>query len=90
MSTTAFDTLSAAQDLEAAGIERKHAEAIAKVVHHGDERAATKADLDTAVTALRSELRADLAGIEARMYRALWIQGGAIVAILTALRFLPL
>ena len=90
MSTTAFDTLSAAQNLEAAGIERKHAEAIAKVVNHGDERAATKADLDTAVTALRSELRADLAGIEARMYRALRIQGGAIVAILTALRFLPL
>ncbi len=68
-----------AQDLEAAGIERKHAEAIAKVVNHGDERAATKADLDTAVTALRSELRADLAGIEARMYRALRIQGGTIV-----------
>ena len=28
-------------------------------------------------------------GLEARMYRALWIQGGAIIAILTALRFLP-
>ena len=40
MATTAFDTLSAVQDLEAAGIERKHAEAIAKVVNPGDERAA--------------------------------------------------
>ena len=58
MSTTAFDTLSAAQDLEAAASSAIHAEAIAKVVNHGDERAATKADLDTAVTALRSELRA--------------------------------
>ena len=68
MSTAAFDTLSAAQDLEAAGIERKHAEAIAKVVHHGDERAATKADLAAAI-----------AGLEARMYRALWIQAVAII-----------
>ena len=83
MTATAFDTLTATEELEAAGIERKHAEAIAKIVNHGDARAATKADLDTAVTALRSELRADL-------YRALWFQGGAIIAILTALRFLPI
>ena len=40
---------------------------------------ATKADL----AALRSELRAD-------PYRALWFQGGGIIVILTALRFLPL
>ena len=58
MAATPFDTLTAAQDLEAAGIERKHAEAIAKVVNHGDERAATKADLDTVATTLRSELDA--------------------------------
>jgi len=37
---------------------------------------------------LRSEFKADLASLEARMYRALWIQGGAIVAIVTALRLL--
>ncbi len=34
--------------------------------------------------------KADLAALEARMYRALWIQGVGIVAVLTALRFLPL
>ena len=90
MTATTFNPLETAHDLEAAGFERRQAEAIAKAIDHGDERAATKADLDTAVTGLRSELRADLAGIEARMYRALWIQGGAIIAILTALRFLPL
>ena len=56
MTTTAFDTLATAQDLEAAGIERGHAEAIAKAINHGDERAATKADLDTAVAGVRSEL----------------------------------
>ena len=56
MSTTTFDTLTAARELEAAGIERHHAEAIAKVVSRGDERAATKSDLDTATAAARSEL----------------------------------
>ena len=71
MSTAAFDTLTATQDLEAAGIERRQAEAIARVVNHGDERAATKVDLD----ALESRMRADL-------YRALWIQGVGIVAVI--------
>ena len=55
MTSATFDPLSAAQDLEAAGIERKHAEAIAKAVNHGDERAATKADLDTAIAGVRPE-----------------------------------
>ena len=85
MTASTFDTLSAAQDLEAAGIERRQAEAIAKAINHGDERAATKADLATAI----AELKADNASLRADLYRALWIQGGAIVAILTALRFLP-
>ena len=90
MTATTFNPLETAHDLEAAGFERRQAEAIAKAIDHGDERAATKADLDTAVTGLRSELRADLAGIEARMYRALWIQGGPSSPFWTALRFLPL
>ena len=83
--SAAFDTLTAARDLEAAGIERRQAEAIAKAINHGDERAATKADLATAI----AELKADNASLRADLYRALWIQGGAIVAILTALRFFP-
>ena len=79
MTATNFDALQAAHDLEAAGIERRQAEAIAASMRDAAgadrEQFATKADL--------AELRADL-------YRALWIQGGAIVAILTALRFLPI
>ena len=45
-----------------------------------------------AVSADRDELatKADLAALRADMYRALWFQGGAIIAILAALRFLPL
>ena len=47
MSTTAFDTLTAAQDLEAA-----------------------------------------IAGLEGRLYRALWMQGAAIAALILAARLL--
>ena len=85
MSATTFNPLEAARDLEAAGVERKqaeaHAEALRQAATADRDEFATKADF--------AELRAELAGLEARMYRALWIQGGAIIAILTALRFLP-
>ena len=37
---------------------------------------------------LEARMDALIAGLEARMYRALWIQGGAIVAIVTALKLL--
>lgn len=59
--SAAFDTLATAQDLEAAGIERRHAEAIAKAINHGDERTATKADLEQ----LRAATKADLARVAA-------------------------
>lgn len=83
MTTTTFNPLETAHDLEAAGFERRQAEAIAKAIDHGDERATAKADLDAAITTLEAHMTATL-------YRALWFQGGAIIAILTALRFLPL
>ena len=79
MSATTFNPFGVARDLETAGVERKQAEAHAEAL-----RQAATADRGECAT------KADLAGLEARMYRALWIQGGAIVAILTALRFLPL
>lgn len=70
-----FNPLAAARDLEAAGVDRKQVEAL---------RQAATADRDEFAT------KAALAALEARMYRALWIQGAGIVAVLTALRFLPL
>ena len=83
MAASTFNPLEAARALEAAGVERRqaeaHAEALRQAATADRDELATKADL----AALRSELRADL-------YRALWFQGGAIIAILTALRFLPL
>ena len=90
MTASTFDALSAARALEAAGVERRqaeaHAEALRQAATADRDELATKADLDN----LRSELRADLAGLEGRMYRAFWLQGAGIVAILTALRFLPI
>ena len=63
MIATAFNPLDAARELEAAGIERRQAEAIAGAVHQaaGADRAdlATKADL----AGVRNELRADLAEV---------------------------
>ena len=69
MTSPGFDTFSAARALEAAGVERPQAEAIVSAIGHSDEYAT----------------KADLAALESRMYRALWIQGGAVVAIITAL-----
>lgn len=48
------DTLRTARDLEAAGFERRQAEAIASAMAQADKQAATKAD----IAALRSELAA--------------------------------
>ena len=90
MTASTFNPLAAARALEAAGIERRqaeaHAEALRQAATADRDELATKAGLDN----LRSELRTDLAGLEGRMYRALWLQGAGIVAILTALRFLPI
>jgi len=77
MTATNFDALQAARDLEAAGIERRQAEAIAASM-----RDAASADREQFAT------KADFAELRADLYRALWIQGGTIVAIVTALKLL--
>ena len=79
MSIATFDTLTTARELEAAGVERRqaeaHAEALRRAVSADRDEFATKADL----AGVRDEIRADLAGLEARMYRALWIQAAALI-----------
>ena len=72
MTGSTFDSLTAARDLEAAGFERRQAEALAKAMR--DAAGTDRAELVT----------------KGELYRALWIQGAGIVAILTALRFLPI
>lgn len=79
-----FDTLAWTQTLKATGVEEKQAEALAAAARDSQAGLATKAHLD----ALRAELRADNAALRADMrsdlYRALWIQTGAIVGLVVA------
>ena len=142
MSDSALGTLDIARDLEATGMERAQAEAIARAIGHSGERLATKDDLQHLEAATKADFerfgaatkadferfegttkadfdrfegtmkadfehfeattkadierieataatKADLANLRADMYRALWIQGAGIVAIVTALEFLP-
>ena len=76
MSTASFDTLTAARELESAGLDRRHAEAIAKTVRDGQGDLAAKADI--------AALKSDVAALK-------WIAGiqGAIgLATFAAVLFL--
>ena len=65
MSASAFDTLAAVRTLEAAGIERGQAEAIANAIRAGHGDPATKADL--AHFATKADLANTVAGLERRL-----------------------
>ena len=56
MTTTTFDTLKATHDLEAAGVERPQAEAIAAAVRDGQGDLATKADLMAGLAGLKVDM----------------------------------
>ena len=58
-----FDTLAATRDLEAAGVERRHAEAVVTVVRASRAGLATKADLDN----LEARMGGRFAELQARM-----------------------
>ena len=79
MNAATFDTYTAAKRLRDAGFDERQAEAAVSMVRDAAgaerEQLATKADLD----ALESRVDAKLASLEARMYRALWIQAAAII-----------
>ena len=82
MPTAEFDTLSAAQELRASGISDAQAEAIAAAMRKAvKDHAASRTD----VAELRAEFRADNAALRADLYRALWIQGAGIVAVIGSL-----
>ena len=60
MSVAAFDTLSAARKLQAAGVEpgqaEAHAEIVAAAVHGARGDLVTKADLDAAIAGLENRM----------------------------------
>ena len=68
MNAAAFDTYTAAKRLRDAGFDERQAEAAVSMV-----RDAVGADRDALAT------KADLAALEMRMYRALWIQAAALI-----------
>ena len=86
MSIATFDTLTTARELEAAGVERRqaeaHAEALRRAVSADRDEFATKADL----AGVRDELRADLAALEAWLT---WRLVGIAAAIVAAVKLIP-
>ena len=72
-------TLEALDQLETAGFNRDQARAIVASFEQGDARLATKSDI-AHLTA-----RVDQMASRADLYRALWIQTGAIVAAVAGL-----
>ncbi len=81
-----FDTLAAARRMEQAGLQREAAEAVASAIRAGQGDLATRADLN----GLREATGADLAALEARMYRAMMLQAVAIAGIvIAALKLIP-
>ena len=93
MSASPFDTLGASRALEAAGIERRQAEAIAGTVRQATasdrEALATKADLAELETRLTNTLatkadKADLAGLRTELGTIRWAVG-LIAAFLFAI-----
>ena len=59
----AFDTLQAARELTSAGLDRDHAEAIAKAIRQGHGELVTKSDLK----AETADLKAETADLKSQM-----------------------
>ena len=71
-----FDSLTIARQLTEAGIERAQADVLADAIR----QAAEHGEHVTPET-----LRAELAGLESRLYRAMLVQAGAIVGALVGI-----
>ena len=87
MSNRPFGTPETVRDHEATGIQRPKAEPIAQPIGHNGEQLATRSDFRRLEA--RVLTKKDLERFKADLYRALWIHGASIVAIVTALEFLP-
>ena len=75
-----FDTLAYVRRLKTAGVGEKQAEAHAEAARAARAGLATKADLDT----LESRIDVKIAALRADLYRALWIQTGALAGTIVA------
>ncbi len=67
MNKFAYDTLGTSRELEAAGMERRQAEAVATAIARREGNLATKSDLNllrTELKSLRTELKSDVSKVE--------------------------
>ena len=74
MNASTFDTLTAARELEAAGLDRRQAEAIAGTIRSGQGELATKADI-TIVRADIDRLDGRIGALESRLNTLQWVVG---------------
>lgn len=88
MNGTFFDTLSVAENLQDAGIERKHAEAIAKAIKAGQGGPATnKSDINQVraeISQLRAEMNSNFQRLEDKIDNLRWtviVVAGLVVAL---------
>ena len=70
MNAPVLDTLRCAQTLKTAGFREEQAEAMAQVLGDALADVATKADLDNAIGGLKTELKADIAQLDAKIDNA--------------------
>ena len=95
----AFDAERAARRLTDTGMEPRAATGVAELVDDATAGLATEASMQTGLLELRAEvarldgkLDANIAELRADLYRALWLQGaaivGAIAAVMTIVRVL--
>ena len=85
MATITFDTRKAVRKLQAAGFPEPLADGIVDTVAEAfTDTVATKANIAEVKTDI-AEVKAEIARLEGRVFRALWIQGGGIVALIVGL-----
>ena len=87
MNRSTFDTLTAARELQAAGMQDDQAEAVVTAISHAHsdqvtagDLAVTAADIRADLAATAADFRADLAGLETRIARAMLVQSGVTIA----------
>ena len=74
MPTYTLDTHATIREFQEAGMDSRQAEVVVAAISRSDAELATKADL-----------KAEIANLKAEVFRALWIQGGGIVALIVGL-----